>query len=204
MGEGDSTAAGRITFAIPLLIGVAVLLVVVALFAFWQWRPAVEMSRAGERVLLYHGDGFDFDYPEAWRVIAPYHHFGHHGPSVIVVVGTGDFDSGCVETSDSTTCSTGAKLMVLPNTVVVAYHLGSWLGPRYPVPPPSLGPTNRWVAVGGRAAVLSETATTLKWAFPGAPEYIDARFGPEVADEARSQIERLIASWRWDSDYFPH
>jgi hypothetical protein len=201
VGEVHSPVANRWRFGIPLLISLVVLLVV-GLFAFWPMRQPTGTSGTGERVLLYHGDGFDFVYPESWRVIAPYHHYGIHGPTVIVVVGTGGFDSGCVETSDSTSCS-DVQLTVPPDGVVVAYHLGAWLG-RGHWPSPSIGPTDQPVRVGGRQAVLSETATSVRWAFLGAPEYIDASFGAEVADDARSQIEVLIASWRWDRAYFPH
>jgi hypothetical protein len=156
-----------------------------------------------EHLTEYSGDGFSFDYPISWRVISRYQHYGHDGPSVIVVVGTGGFDSGCTFTSTSVHCEQ-LKFNVGDNGVVLAYHVGPHgPSPVGPYPTPALGPSGSWVDVGGRAAILTRTATSFTWAFSAEPEYIEARFGNGVADEARSQIQALIASWRWDAFYRP-
>lgn len=178
------------------------MLLLIVLFAVWQTRHLVLTSGIGERSLLYHGEGFDFDYPEEWRVITRFKHYGLHGPTIFVVVGTGEFDSGCVESGNGVQCSSDVQLTVTASSVVVAYHRGAWLGTR-PLPSPSLGPVEHWVDVGGRAAVFSESQGSLRWAFPGSPEYIDARFGPDIATQALAQVERLIRSWRWDAAHLP-
>ena len=201
MNEGRESHRRRWRLALPSLIGIAVLLIVVV-FAVWRSQQPVFHSGGGKQVVLYHGQGFDFAYPQEWRVIAPYQHYGLHGPSIIAVVGSGDFDSGCAVTNDGVSCSHGVVLAVADGEVVLAYHLGAWLG--HPLPSPSLGPGEEWGVVGGRPAIFSQTPTSLRWAFPGAPEYIDVRFAPDVARDARQQVLRLISTWRWAATYSPH
>ena len=199
--EAPGASVSRLRLTTPSLIAVAAIVLVV-LFALWQSLQAVT-SGGGRHLVLYEGDGFSFQYPDGWRVITGYQHYALHGPTVIVAVGTGDFDAGCWVTSTSVTC--GAPRWTVPaDSVVLAYHLGGWLGPINPWPTPSLGPADRWEEVGGRSAVLSRTPTSLRWAFVGAPEFIEARFDPTIAEQASAEVQSLISSWRWDSDYTPH
>lgn len=197
--ETRGTISSRLRFAVPTLIAVAALVVVV----FFAFQSSQFTSGGGEHLVSYDGDGFSFQYSNYWRVITGYQHYGLHGPTTIVVVGTGDFDSGCIVTSNSTTC-TGERWSVPENGVVVAYYVLGWLGPIHPLPTPSLGPGDRWVTVGGRAAVMSRSKTTATWAFPGAPEYIQARFGHGFGGKMPSEIEDLIASWKWDPRSAPY
>lgn len=151
---------------------------------------AVELSR-------FEGEGFTFDYPGHWRLISGYKHAGLHGPTVLAAVGIGDFDLGCTSTVNEVTCSAGPSWTVPDDGVVLAYRFGAWLGPIHPQPTPNLGPGDEWVEVAGRAAVLSRTDTSMTWHFPGAPEFIEARWGPGIAEAARSEVTTVIASWVW-------
>jgi hypothetical protein len=147
----------------------------------------------------FEGVGFRFDYPDDWPVISGYGQAGMHGPTVLAAVGIGDFDLGCTTTSDSVSCPNSPTWTVPSDGVVLAYHVGSWLGPIAPEPTPSLGPGDAWVVVDGRVAVLSRTDTSMTWHLAGAPEFIEARWGPDVAQEAPGWVEAVIASWHWES-----
>jgi hypothetical protein len=150
-------------------------------------------------LVTFEGEGFSFDYPSDWEVIRRYQHFGLHGPTVLAAVGIGGFDLGCTTTPDSVSCPNGPRWTVPTNGVVLAYHFGSWLGPIAPQPTPSLGPGDEWVEVGGRSAVLSRTDNSMIWHFPGAPEFIEARWGPDLSDVAPGRVDDVIASWHWAS-----
>lgn len=145
----------------------------------------------------FEGEGFTFDYPEHWRLITGYQHAGIHGPTVLAAVGIGDFDLGCTSTVNEVTCNAEPSWTVPDDGVVLAYRFGAWLGPIAPQPTPDLGPGEEWVTVAGRPAVLSETGTSMTWHFPGAPEFIEVRWGPGVAELARSEVTMVIASWLW-------
>jgi hypothetical protein len=151
----------------------------------------------------FQGDDFSFRYPAAWREISGYEHAGMHGPTVLAAVGIGDFDLGCSDVSTGVSCSS-PRWTVPGDGVVVAYHVGAWLGPIAPEPSPVLEAGERWVTVGGRPAVYSQTERSMSWHLPGAPEYIEARWGSAAGANARSQLDALIASWAWappsDSD----
>lgn len=41
------------------------------------------------------------------------------------------------------------------------------------------------------------------WHFPGAPEYIEARWGFAVADEAHAEVEATVATWVWSPHPMP-
>lgn len=143
----------------------------------------------------FQSDDFTFTYPAAWREISGYEHAGLHGPTLFAAVGIGDFDLGCSSSSTSVSC--GSTHWTVPEDgVVVAYHLGAWLGPRRPQPSPALEAGEAWVMVGGRQVAFRETDRSMSWRLPGAPELIEARWGPANAT-ARSQIEAVIASWAW-------
>jgi hypothetical protein len=61
-----------------------------------------------------------------------------------------------------------------------------------------LDPGDEWVDVGWRGAIHSQLDNTMTWHFPGAPEYIEARWDPAIADQARSQLQMVLATWNWD------
>lgn len=149
--------------------------------------------------VTFEGEGFSFDYPSDWEVISGYQHYGEHGPTVLAAVGIGGFDLGCTTTANSVSCPNGPRWTVPSDGMVLAYHIGSSLGPIFPQPTPSLRPGEEWVEVGGRSAILSRTDNSMIWHFPGAPEFIEARWGPDVSDIARGRIEAVIAAWRWAS-----
>ncbi len=155
--------------------------------------------RAIAATTTFQGDGFTFAYPMAWRLISGYEHAGIHGPTVLAAVGIGKFDLGCSYASTSVSCDASPRWSVSDNGVVLAYHSGAWLGAVVPYPTPTLGSGDQWVEVGGRSAVLSQRALSLVWQFPGAPESIEARWGSAVADDARADVEAVIASWAWSS-----
>ena len=149
--------------------------------------------------VTFEGEGFSFDYPSDWQVISGYQHFGEHGPTVLAAVGIGGFDLGCTTTANSVSCPNSPRWTVPSSGVVLAYHFGSWLGPIAPQPTPSLGPGDEWVEVGGRSAILSRTEGSMIWHFPGAPEFIEARWGPDVSDVAPGRVDDVIATWHWAS-----
>jgi hypothetical protein len=149
--------------------------------------------------VTFEGEGFSFDYPSDWEVISGYQQYGEHGPTVLAAVGIGGFDLGCTTTANSVSCPNGPRWTVPNDGVVLAYHFGSGLGPIAPQPTPSLGPGDEWVEVGGRSAILSRTDNSMIWHFPEAPEFIEARWGPDVSDIAPDRVEAVIAAWRWAS-----
>ena len=160
-------------------------------------------SGGGFHYAHFAGDGFSFDYPDDWEVISRHQHAGLHGPTVLAAVGLGDFDLGCTTTASATTCDSSPHWTVSQDGVVLAYRFGAWLGPVAPQPSPSLAPGDTWVQVGGRSAVLSRTNTSMAWHFPGAPEFIEARWGSESAEVAPGRVEMVIDTWQWDSAATP-
>jgi hypothetical protein len=153
---------------------------------------------AAEPTATFRGEGFTFHYPARWNVLSGYEHAGLHGPTVLAAVGLGGFDLGCSYTSTSVGC--GAPIWTVPDDgVVLAYHIGAWLGPVVPYPTPTLGPGDTWATIGGRPAVLSRLPRGLVYQLPGAPESIEARWGAADADQARAGVEAVIASWTWSS-----
>jgi hypothetical protein len=196
--QGGIPRSGRrwLRTAIPTVIALG-LIAAVALYAFISSLNQAPSSGGGLQFSTFQGDGFDFDYPRQWQVISRYQHAGMHGPTVLAAVGIGDFDLGCSYTSTSVTCDAAPHWTVPANGAVLAYHFSAWLGPTFVEPTPSLGPGDRWVEVGGRAAILSTTDQSMVWHFPGAPEFIEAHWGSLAAAEVRSQVQMVIDSWRW-------
>lgn len=178
----------------PSLVAIGALAAVVIAAVVVGLNPS-PISPPVPQVAQYDGGSFTFDYPEDWRVISRLQQFGH-GPTVMAVVGIGAFDIGCVTTPSGMACN-GAHWAVPPDGVVLAYYAGaSGAGPR-PQQSPSLGPGETLVEVGRRAAVMSRTANSVIWLFPGSPEYIEARWGAANAGQSRAEVEALIASWKW-------
>ncbi len=151
----------------------------------------------------FFGDGFSFDYPDEWRQISGFQHVGRHGPSVLAAVGLGDFDLGCTASANSVTCGASPHWTVPNDGVVLAYRFDAWLGAIHPQPAPVLTTGDQWVEVAGRAAVLSQSATSMLWHFPGAPEYIEARWGPGDVEKARTEVTAIIAGWTWSQRPIP-
>lgn len=161
--------------------------------------PSVKLSTVepSTRLSTFRGDGFTFVYPADWRQISGYEHAGLHGPTVLAAVGIGDFNLGCSYTSTSVSCDSGPRWTVPDSGIVLVYRFGAWLGPIVPQPTPALGPGDTWVSVGGRATVLSETGHSLVWHFLGAPEFIEARWGPGAPAPVPSQVRAVVSSWQW-------
>lgn len=149
-------------------------------------------------ISTFVGEGFTLTYPANWAVLREYAHFGEHGPTVMGAVGIGEFDTGCVVDSSSVTCPADPTWVVPPDGVVLAYRFGSWLGPLLPVPSETPGPGERSVDVGGRIAFRSDGAMSMRIHFPGAPEFIEARWGAESSD-APALIQAVLDSWVWTS-----
>lgn len=177
-----------VALAIGLLFGIVALML--SLNPPYSSGGAVHYTHFG-------GDGFGFDYPDDWPVIAGPRHYGHHGPTVLAAVGIGDFDLGCTETSTSVSCASAPEWTVPDDGIVVAYHFSGHLP--MPQPIPSLAAGEEWAEVGGRNAILSRTSTSMRWHFPGAPEFIEARWGPAAAQTAPAQLQTVISSWHFDS-----
>jgi len=144
------------------------------------------------------GQSFTFEYPADWQVVDDAQHFGLHGPTVYAAVGVGDFDSGCRQDANSTSCSQ-PQWLVPDDGMVLAYHMRPWLG-MDPDPMPSLEPGDQVTEVDGRAAIFHQTALSMRWHLVGAPEYIEARWGQDAAASAPAVIEAVIGSWRWLGD----
>lgn len=144
------------------------------------------------------GEGFTFSYPASWEVLSQYAHFGLHGPTVMGAVGIGEFNTGCVVDSSSVSCPADPNWVVPPDGVVLAYRFGAWLGPIVSLPAATPGPGERSVDVGGRVAFRSDGAMSIRIHFPGAPEFIEARWGADSSD-APLLIEAVLDSWVWIS-----
>jgi hypothetical protein len=179
----------------PPLIAVAAMTAVILAAAVVSLTANWITSGGGPVLRHYAGASFSLDYPSDWRVIRGLAHYGIDGPTIVVALGTGDYDLGCTVTANSVACQ-GSRWVVPSSGVVVAYYYLSFLR-THPQPTPSLGPGERWVDVGGRAAVLAQTATSMLWHFPGAPEFIEARWGAANAERSRAEVETMIARWRW-------
>jgi hypothetical protein len=149
-------------------------------------------------VAHFQGESFSFDYPADWRIISGYQHFGEHGPTLLVAVGTGDFELGCATAANSVTCDSSPTWAVGEGRIVLAYRFDAWLGSTVPESTPSLRVGDEWFEVDGRSAIFSRTDGSMIWHFPGAPESIEARWGPELNKEAPSLVEIVVASWAWD------
>jgi hypothetical protein len=145
----------------------------------------------------FQGDGFRFTYPADWQVISGYQHMGFHGPTVAAAVGIGQFDLGCTVTSTSVACGADPHWAVPDDGVVLVYRFGAWLGMCFP-DPATPAPGQSRVSVGGRPAILSSSEGSMTWRFPGAPEFIEARWGPNNP-VARGQVETAVATWAWTS-----
>jgi hypothetical protein len=154
--------------------------------------PAVDSAPAA-----FQGDGFRFTYPADWQVISGYQHMGFHGPTVAAAVGIGQFDLGCTVTSASVACGADPHWAVPDDGVVLVYRFGAWLGMCFP-DPATVAPGLSRVSVGGRPAILSSSDGSMTWSFPGAPEFIEARWGPNNP-VARRQVEEAVATWAWTS-----
>jgi hypothetical protein len=126
----DWSPARRATYrrtAAAILAAFGVIAAVVAI-AFIMSTNQAPTSGGGWNFAHYDGDGFSFDYPDGWRVISGQQHTGLHGPSVMAAVGIGDFDLGCVSGPNSVTCPASPNWTVPDGGVVLAYHIGAWLG----------------------------------------------------------------------------
>jgi len=143
----------------------------------------------------FEGDGFGFDHPADWQILATPGHVGIHGPTLEAALGIGDFDLGCSETSTSVSCPADPVWSVPHNGVVLVYRFEPWLGMCAPATPPR-GAPDEVAYVGGRAAHLTRGERWMTWEFPGAPELIEARWG-DANDAAQAQIEQVIKSWTW-------
>ena len=143
------------------------------------------------------GESFEFDFPASWRVLSGHERAGLHGPTVEAAVGIGAFDLGCDTTGTSVSCQ-DPRWTVPRGGVVLAYRFDPWL-PSHPQPTPTLGPGEASVDVGGRPAIQSRTATSALWHFPGAPEFIEARWNPEDSQRALEGVQLAIRTWQWDS-----
>lgn len=145
----------------------------------------------------FEGQGFTFEYPQTWRVISGFEHAGLHGPTVLAAVGIGDFDLGCTSTPNSVSCDAGPQWTVPDDGIVLAYRISAWI-PSHPQPAPILARGERWVRVGGRDAVLSLGVSSMSWHVPGAPEFIEVRWGGSIDDaDARTLAEAVISTWHW-------
>lgn len=144
------------------------------------------------------GEGFTLTYPANWAVLSEYAHFGLHGPTVMGAVGIGEFSTGCAVDSTSVTCPADPHWVVPPDGVVLAYRFGGWLGPIFSLPPETPGPGEQSVDVGGRLAFRSDGALSMRIHFPGAPEFIEARWGAEYSG-APALIQAVLDSWVWTS-----
>ncbi len=171
---------------------------VVVLIAFALSQNQGYTSGGGFHYAHFAEDSFSFDYPDDWKVISGFHHYGLHGPAVLAAVGIGGFDLGCRETANSVSCDGAPHWTVPADGIVLAYRFGAYL-PSHPQPTPSLAPGDEWVEVGGRGAILSRTSTSMTWHFPGAPEFIEARWGLDAAQVAPGRIEMVISTWHFDS-----
>ena len=185
----------------PVAIGAVV--AAVLLFAIVSSLGNQLTSGGGIHFAHFEGEGFGFDYLDSWEVLSRYEHAGEHGPTVLAAVGVGGFDLGCTNTSDSVTCPASPRWTVPTDGVVLAYRFDAWLGPIAPQPTPSLGPGDEWVEVGGRGAILSRADTSMTWHFPGAPEYIEVRWGPDVSMTAPGQVQMAIDTWQWSPSPSP-
>lgn len=131
-------------------------------------------------------------------MLSGFEHFGLHGPTVMGAVGIGGFDAGCTVDSSSVSCPADPVWSVPSDGVVVVYRFGAWLGPIVPAPSETPGPGERSVVVGGRIAFRIDGPASIRIRFPGAPEYIEARWGAASADAATT-IDEVLASWIWTS-----
>jgi len=162
--------------------------------------PAATLPTPSESQLTrFAGSNFSFHYPAHWRVISTERRFGEHGPAVLVAVGIGEFDIGCVTSSDAVTCESAPSWTVSDDGIVLAYYFGSWIGPiADPDPSPSLRLGDQWVeSVDGRPAPFSQTASAMTWRFSGTPEYIGVHWGGALADDGPELARQVIDSWQW-------
>jgi len=187
----------RMAAAILAAFGLIAAVAVIGLVLSTNQAPT---SGGGWHFARYDGDGFSFDYPDDWRVISGHQHFGLNGPTVMAAVGIGDFDLGCVIAPNSATCPRSPNWTVPNGGVVLAYHFSAGGAMVAPQPLPPLGPNDEWVGVRGRPAVLTHLNNAMIWHFPGAPEFIEARWDPAIGDQARSQVEMLLATWDWEGE----
>lgn len=75
--------------------------------------------------------------------------------------------------------------------------MGPWLGINGPDPMPSLEPGDQVVEVDGQMAILRRTPLSMRWHLVGAPEYIEAHWGEDIAVFAPTIVQEVIDSWRW-------
>jgi hypothetical protein len=88
--------------------------------------------------------------------------------------------------------------------MIVAYHIGAWLGPIAGMPTPSLGPWQSYAVVGGRQAIFEQTPYgSMIWSFVDAPDLIEIRWGEDFGPDAASTALAVVRSWRFDPDYGP-
>jgi len=144
-------------------------------------------------------DGVGFSYPSTWAVISRGEGCGLHGDYIVAAVGTGFITiprrEEAFRDGNLLTCLP-ISWVVAPDRIVVADIQAILPGPGIDRAS-GLEPDEERALVGGRAAGYSETATSRTWRFLDALEWIEARWGVDVPERARQQVDDLIRSWTW-------
>jgi hypothetical protein len=168
-------------------------------------RPSLAPSPSPFQLTKYSGDGLSFNYPASWQLLTGSQRFGIHGPAILAAVGQfGSIDAGCTVNSDVVACRSSPIWNVRDDGIVLAYHIGAWLGPISPMPTPSLAPGQTFVDVGGRRAIFSQTPyDSMTWAFTDAPDLIELRWGSNYPGNADDVAQAVIDTWHFDAGYQP-
>jgi hypothetical protein len=139
----------------------------------------------------YGGEGFSFDYPSDWRVITDAQFTG--AQYVLVVVGTGEWQSGCVTSGNATTCGPN-HLIADPGEVVAEFSLRG-MGPAVPIY--ELPPVGSTILESGLAASVDDGPSLTRAAIfvSGADKLaVDVRYGGPPTDNERASVHRMIES----------
>ncbi len=145
-------------------------------------------AQPSEGALAHYAGDTSFDYPAEWRVIAE--NDIRIGQITYVVVGTGEWRSGC----NLSEC-TGADVFVADPGELVAHFSSTYSGPADPVY--STPPLDARQLPSGLAATIEDGAqTTLATVFiPGRRALtVDVRYGGEPSDSRRVAVHRMIDS----------
>jgi hypothetical protein len=159
--------------------------------------PSLVPTPVAVHLAHFDGDGFGFEYPASWDIVASSGHLGIHGPTLEAAVGIGDFSLGCSSTSTSISCPADPIWSVPHTGVLMVYRFPPWLG-MCPAFPSATVPADDIAYVGGRQAVLTVGERSMTWAFLSAPDLIEVHWG-DGNDTAPADIAALMASWRWVS-----
>ena len=154
--------------------------------------PATPTSRPGQ----FDNGTFSFDYPTGWRTLSGLYYEGL-ASTVDIVIGTGDWQTGCYSNSGGGGCS-GDKVNVSGGRIVVKVYRRTG----GPAPECRAGPSAN-ATLGPNAVLASTTGTMTTWeiAQPNAQfGWPDNIFVEAHADGPAGLVEAeaLVASVRWD------